>query len=65
MKSKKVLLKDNPFLKVNPFTNVNIMFHFQTDNDIYTQFKEMIQNKDKLYLQSVQILLQERLKELL
>lgn len=71
METKQILLKVNPFLKVDPFLKVNpfnnrILFDLNyKKEDIYTQFKQHIKDKDKIYLQSVQRLLQARLKELL
>lgn len=65
METKQILLKVNPFLKVDPFSN-RILFDLNyKKEDIYTQFKQLIKDKDKIYLQSIQRLLQERLKELL
>lgn len=69
METKQILLKVNPFLKVDPFFKVNsfsnrILFDYKKE-DIYTQFKQHIKGKDKVYLQSIKRLLQERLKELL
>lgn len=49
----------NPFLKINPFQKE----HFK-EADIYNRFQQLIKNKDKQFLKYVQVILNQRLKEL-
>lgn len=55
----KIRLEIDPFISLNPFQKE----HFK-EADIYNRFQQLIKNKDKQFLKYVQVILNQRLKEL-